>query len=60
MKISAVEREIGGRAEVGAEEVGVGNGACEEDGDSGRPGEAREGGALECERGQGVGEGIHA
>lgn len=60
VKISAIESEIGGRTEVGAEEVGVGDDACEDDCDCRRAGEARESGALESERGQDVGEGIHA
>lgn len=59
MKVGAVESEIGGWAEVSAQEIGVGDDACEDDGDCGGAGEAREGGALKSEGGQGVGEGIH-
>jgi len=59
MKIGAIESEIGGGAEVSAEEVGVADCASEDDGERGGAGEAREGGALERIRGEGVGEGIH-
>jgi len=59
VKVGAIEIEIGGRAEVRAEEVGVGNHAGENDGDGGSAGDAREYGALKGVRGQGVGEGVH-
>src|SRR5690348_5339504 len=59
VKIGAVESEIGGGAEVGADEVGIGDHACEDDSECGGAGEAREGGTLEGVGGQGVGEGIH-
>jgi len=51
MKVGTVEIEISGRAAVGAEEVGVGDRAGKHDGESGGAGDAREGGALERERG---------
>ena len=60
MKVRAIESKIGGRAEVGAEEVGVGDDAGENDRDCRGSGEAREGGALKGEGRQGVGEGVHA
>jgi len=47
MKIGAIESEVGGGAEVSAEEVGVGDCASEDDGERGGAGEAREGGTLE-------------
>ena len=59
VKVSAIEREIGGRTEVGAEEVGVGDDAAYDDRDGGSAGEAREGGALQSERSKSVGEGVH-
>jgi len=59
VKISAIESEIGGGAEVSAQEVSVGDCAGEGDGERGGSGEAGEGGALKSKRGQGVGEGIH-
>jgi hypothetical protein len=46
VKVSAIESEIGGRAEVSAEEIHVGNRAREDNGDRGCAGEAREGSAL--------------
>jgi len=46
VKVGAIESEIGGGAEVGAEEVRVSNHAGENDRDCGRAGNAREGGAL--------------
>ena len=59
VEVGASESEIGGGAEVGAKEVGVGDCPREDDRDRGGAGKAREGGALESKRGQGVGEGIH-
>ena len=59
VKVGAVESQISGRAEVRAEEVGVGDDAGENDRDCGGAREARKGGALESERREGVGEGIH-
>lgn len=59
MEIGAIEREISRGAEVGAQEIGVGDNACEDYSHRGSTGETREGGALESERGKGVGEGIH-
>ena len=59
MGIGAVESEIGGRPEVGAEEIGIGDDACENDWDCRGARESRESGALESERGKGVGDGIH-
>lgn len=47
MKISAVEREIGRWAEGRAEEVGVSDGAREDDSDCGGAGKARKCSALE-------------
>ena len=49
VKIGAVERKIGGRTEVGAEAIDIGNHACEDDGDGSGAGETREGGALHGE-----------
>ena len=49
VKVSAIESEVGGRTEVGAEEVGVGNGSGEDDCDCCGTREPREGGALKCE-----------
>ena len=46
VKIGAIESEIGGRAKVGAEKVGIGDHACEDDSECGSAGEAREGGTL--------------
>ena len=46
MKVSAVKSEVGGRAEIGAEEVDVGNCAYEDDGQRDRAREARKRGAL--------------
>ena len=59
MEIRAIESQMGGRAEVRAEEVEVGDSACDEHGESGGAGEAREGGALEGVGGEGVGERVH-
>src|SRR6516164_7265012 len=59
MKISAMEGEVGGRAEVAAKKVYVGNHAGQDDRDCGATGGAREGSALNRIRGQGVGERVH-
>jgi hypothetical protein len=59
VKIGAIKSEVGGRAEVGAEEVGVGDDTTDDDRDCGGTREAREGGALKSVRGQCVREGIH-
>ena len=59
MKVGAIESEIGRRAEVRAEEIGVGEDAGEDNREYGGAVEARESGALQGIRGQGVGEGIH-
>ena len=59
MKVGAIESEIGGRTEVCAEEVSIGNHAGENDGSRGSAGDARECGALQRVGSQGVGEGIH-
>lgn len=59
VKVSAIESEIGGRTEVSAEEVGVGNHPRKDDCDGRGAREARESGALQRIRGQGVSEGIH-
>lgn len=59
VKVSAIEAEISGRAEVDAEEVYVGNHAGEDDGNRRSAGDAGEAGALKRVRSEGVGEGIH-
>ena len=59
MKVGAIESEIGGGAEVGADKVSIGDHAREDDSECSGAREARESGALESERGEGVGEGIH-
>ena len=59
MEVFVMHGKIGGRTEVRAEEVDVGDRAGENDGQSGGAGEAREDGALHSVRGQGVGEWIH-
>ena len=59
MKISAMEGEVGGRAQVAAKKVYVGNHAGQDDRDCGATGGAREGSALNRIRGQGVGERVH-
>ena len=50
MEIGTIESEIGGRAEVSAEEVGVGDDACEDDRDCGGTRETRESGTLQSKR----------
>jgi hypothetical protein len=50
VEVGAIEREVGGRAEVGAEEVAVGDDSREDDRDCRRSGEPREGGALKSIR----------
>ena len=59
MKISAMEGEVGGRTEVDAKKVHVGNHARQDDRDHRATRDARAGGALNGIRGQGVGKGVH-
>ena len=59
VKVRAIESEIGGRAEVGADEVSIGDHSRENDSQGGGAGDAREGGALKRVGGEGVGQGIH-
>ena len=59
MKVSAVEGEVGRRAEVMAEGVEVGHGSRDDDGERDRASDARKGGAFESVGSESVGEGIH-
>ncbi len=55
----AIEGEISGWAEVGAQQIEVSEGSSDDDGERDGMSDAREGGALEDVGGQRVGDGIH-
>jgi hypothetical protein len=57
--VRAIELEVGGGAGIAAEVIEVGGRAGNEEGERDIAGSARESGALEGIRGEGVGERIH-
>ena len=59
MKIGAVKREKGGRAEIRAQQIDVGDRSCDEHGNCGVARKAGKSGAFEGIGGQGVSERIH-
>ena len=59
VKVGAIESEVGGGAEVGAQQIEVSEGSGDDDGKRNGTGDAWEGGALQDVGGQGVGDGVH-